>query len=599
MQSASPSPRQSVPKQFPRVTLACIQCRERHIKCDAILPFCSRCQSEGKQCVYVKSRRGGRRRATAAPQTMIRLNPTIQEPPKLTDATLTIPNETAARWELGTTSSSTDSNRVNSGDSVPTASSVLPDPNTTAEQLLDLYYSYFHAAHQCVLPRSHLLRRSTNDPVTFEPLLLVMQYIGSMFTSSIPSAPYEEQVLQSLESIRRNEGPPTGYHVQAVLLYSIAAYWCDHIERGLELLEEAIKWSTNTGMNLKGYATCYGEGDPVLEESWRRTWWQVYITDAHIAGSTHTYPFKTSNIEMSARLPCEEDLYELGNIPPPRTLEEYDMREFCDDDDPGFSSFAHLIGLTRSLSLSLVSRQQRSPETINHICANADTSITAWCSLLPPDKRKIVRDDGTVDELLFKANMLIHTYIVDLHRVLSTLAYSTVESVCRCAPPAPSDGYCMTKPVEAHIHTSKVLLAIEKLCGLLTLPTRLTTHTPFIICMIANTTIAHLSACRYLFRDRALQMEREKIRLAMGVLKTFSEHWPLGKRTYREIGIIAREILSLADQDIGTLPTDFTQIPVDYPNVTFGGDTAFDVFALFEKSAAPYPDWTDNSLMDV
>jgi hypothetical protein len=85
------------------------------------------------------------------------------------------------------------------------------------------------------------------------------------------------------------------------------------------------------------------------------------------------------------------------------------MREFCDDDDIAFSSFAHLIGLTRGLSLALAGHQERNPNVANLVCASADTSITAWCSLLPPDKRKIIRDDGTVDELLFKANMIIHT----------------------------------------------------------------------------------------------------------------------------------------------------------------------------------------------
>lgn len=34
--------------------------------------------------------------------------------------------------------------------------------------------------------------------------------------------------------------------------------------------------------------------------------------------------------------------------------------------------------------------------------------------------------------------------------------------------------------------------------------------------------------------------------MTMGTLKRLSEHWALGKRTYREIGIIARELLSLA-----------------------------------------------------
>lgn len=32
----------------------------------------------------------------------------------------------------------------------------------------------------------------------------------------------------------------------------------------------------------------------------------------------------------------------------------------------------------------------------------------------------------------------------------------------------------------------------------------------------------------------------------MGSLKRLSEHWNLAKRTYREIGIVTRELLSLA-----------------------------------------------------
>jgi hypothetical protein len=39
----------------------------------------------------------------------------------------------------------------------------------------------------------------------------------------------------------------------------------------------------------------------------------------------------------------------------------------------------------------------------------------------------------------------------------------------------------------------------------------------------------------------------------MGALRVLGEHWPLGKRTYREMGIIAREILSLTEKDIPRL----------------------------------------------
>jgi hypothetical protein len=183
---------------------------------------------------------------------------------------------------------------------------------TPAEQLLSFYYTFFHSAHPCVLPQSSLERRSANDPPALQPLLLVMQYIGSLFTSSIPSQPLEDSVLRSLASYREKKIPITGYLVQALVLYAIAVYWCDDIPRGLSLLDESIDLATSLGMHLQGYAVQHGEGDPILEESWRRTWWQVYITDAHIAGSTHTFPFRTSSIKMTADLPCEEQCYESG-----------------------------------------------------------------------------------------------------------------------------------------------------------------------------------------------------------------------------------------------------------------------------------------------
>ena len=139
---------------------------------------------------------------------------------------------------------------------------------------------------------------------------------------------------------------------------------------------------------------------------------------------------------------------------------------------------------------------------------------------------------------------------MDLHRRLSDLAYSDVESVARCAPPAPPTKLRSAKTEDTHVHTCKALLAIRRIGDLLPLPSNIVTQTPFIICMIANTLVAHLSACRYLFRGHALQLERERVRSSMGALRALGEYWPLGKRTYREMGIIAREILHLSDQDI-------------------------------------------------
>ena len=245
------------------------------------------------------------------------------------------------------------------------------------------------------------------------------------------------------------------------------------------------------------------------------------------------------------------------------------------------------------MNRSLATRRLNDPEHANTICANADTTLTAWCSLLPRSKRRILRDDGTVDELLFKANILMHTYdysnkqglqlnlssyIVDLHRELSNLKYSPIESISRCAPPPPPDSNHMIKE-DARIHTAKVLYSVDKLNELLTLPTRFTTHTPFIICMISNMTIAHLSACRYVFQKPRLQLERDKIRLNMGVLKMLGEFWPAGKREFRDMGIIAREILSLADEEI-QIPETKPAVPLDALDFNFNFDVNWACDAL-------------------
>ena len=139
--------------------------------------------------------------------------------------------------------------------------------------------------------------------------------------------------------------------------------------------------------------------------------------------------------------------------------------------------------------------------------------------------------------------LMWNSYVVDLRRPLSELSYSAVESTSRCAPPRPPEYLSPALCQESHTHTIKILYAIEKLTELLTLPTRVIVHTPFIICMLATTTIAHLSACKHPLKDRTLKIARERIRVNLGALKTLGDIWPLGRRTYHEVGIVARELL--------------------------------------------------------
>jgi hypothetical protein len=77
------------------------------------------------------------------------------------------------------------------------------------------------------------------------------------------------------------------------------------------------------------------------------------------------------------------------------------------DDEVDFSSFAYVIGLVRTLDLIFIGIPPSTDENVKIMIGHADASIAAWLSLLSTSKRRLIRDDGTIDELMFKANVLI------------------------------------------------------------------------------------------------------------------------------------------------------------------------------------------------
>lgn len=72
----------------------------------------------------------------------------------------------------------------------------------------------------------------------------------------------------------------------------------------------------------------------------------------------------------------------------------------------------------------------------------------------------------------------------------------------------------------------------------------------------------------------------------MGTLKRLGEHWTLGKRTYREIGIIARELLSLAKDPPASLAAIDLPLPdpisPDFAALDMLPDGNFDFCAFFD-----------------
>ena len=190
--------------------------------------------------------------------------------------------------------------------SLPQFTSVASDP------FIDVYYESFHRFHPCVLPRKYLERlySGPENQAAMRPLILAIRFLGSLYAQSEYSSQLKEQVRKELDQAPQTSPDP--FMVQFYLLVAIALFWCGEEAKGRQTMDSAIQTALDLDMCHQRFAAENGKGDPVLEESWRRTWWQIYIVDGFLAATTGELTFKTCHVDASADLPCEEEDYEAG-----------------------------------------------------------------------------------------------------------------------------------------------------------------------------------------------------------------------------------------------------------------------------------------------
>jgi hypothetical protein len=196
--------------------------------------------------------------------------------------------------------------------------SPIGPPNTSAgsasreldsPKLLDIYYSSFHHSHPIVLPREFFNQRLQTNKQSLLQLIPVMEFIGSLYE---PKAPKEDLRIQVESLLQSDDLPETGFTVQALQLYAVAIHSCDEFEHARAILDRAIQIAVQINMRSSSFAAEYGEGNPVLEESWRRTWWELFVIDGSFAAIRHCSAFSMNEILSDVHLPCEEAEYESG-----------------------------------------------------------------------------------------------------------------------------------------------------------------------------------------------------------------------------------------------------------------------------------------------
>ncbi|GAP91257.1 hypothetical protein SAMD00023353_5800520 [Rosellinia necatrix] len=616
-QSQSQSQSQSLGS---RVSVACLPCRNRHVRCDAQQPICIRCSSEGRTCQYVKSRRGGLNRARLAERRRARNSSdgaVTGSPSDDTSAGSKSPGREAGqdyRAPVAEDGSIALPLGYDSGRSPVIGRDTSQQPPQQQQQqqfegpdgtlqsitdiqfstvandfLVKLYYKYFHDCHPCALPQRclHQHYERSPDQDSLRLLIAVIRFIGSLYACPDLTPQLRAKVVEGFQAAERLA--PDLFLAQCHLLYSIALYWAADKGKAREHVDAAIRMALGMGMNRRQCASERGQGDVVLQESIRRTWWQIYCMDAYYAAIKRSPTFPLCEVGTDTDLPCEAEEYESGSIPPPKTLDDFDSREFGPEDQT-FSSFAYLIGATRSIALALSAGSPDasnwlSPQTI----AEVDAIIDGWFLLLPKSKREVLKEGSVVDELMFQAQMAVHANLIALHRPFSRLPFHPLEGISSCLVSPPTR--LPARDAEAQ-HTQRCLQSMEAQLRLLVLPVKPVHRSPFTVCMTAAGTHAMLAAVRVLFSGRRLAVARHQLRLVVGYIRALARVWPQGARNLEEIQLIAQEVLRARDGP--PLPPTTANMTATTMATTTTATTTTTTAAAPQQTATPDDDDDDD-----
>ncbi|RSL40869.1 hypothetical protein CEP53_013111 [Fusarium sp. AF-6] len=419
----------------------------------------------------------------------------------------------------------------------------IPDAgsNRVFDTLLNLYYQRFHCSHPFVLPKAALQDILTAETPSIQRLISAMRYIGSFYTD--PPSNRNDLVETNTESSEVVDG----FSVQATLLMALAKSMCSEQAPSEELLTKAIQQAKSIGMHTKSFADAVEGYNHVLAESWRRTWWMIYVVDSNFSVIRRDHRTILKSGDYDVGLPCEDQDYCLMEIPRGApSWQDYCNREFALEEKE-FSSFAYFIDANDIFVSSLrASHEFQDVSEAETLCDNFEATIAGWFLMLPDSKRGLCIKPASVDQLMFQAYMMMYTSITYIHRPLSTLRYNVAEDISSCGSPPPplASATGVGSLLDGRTHLQKLLEAIQKQnqC-LITLPVEAVQISPFTICMIACCTIAHLVAYKSALGPREADVARSRIRVCMGTLRHYEDIWPRAKKILRELKCIAHTIM--------------------------------------------------------
>ncbi|CAK7214225.1 hypothetical protein SBRCBS47491_002076 [Sporothrix bragantina] len=415
------------------------------------------------------------------------------------------------------------------------------------DALVNLYYANFHSAHPILVPRS--LYGAQHYPAY---LRLVVHCIGSQFSMPGQSDNLKDAAVKAIE----NAIPSRKSHhvVQARLLLSIALHARGEIRESVTQIAQAVSTALDAGMHQRAYSTTHGGRSPIVEESLRRTWWELYVVDGFVAALQRSTSARSHACAPDVLLPCDEVLYGAAGgveddgpstFPESPTLEQFDARLYADDDNAAssFSSFCYRIDavriLVRALAVSSAGAHASAHDVREEQVQAIDNALAAWRHSEAAASRHPAAVAPEDDEMLFQAHMFVAYTAIYLHFWRSDLA-ATVPAAFdiireRHLPPVAT----------RHAHARTAVAASKQLVDLAArsaTPAAVQRHTPFFVFVLVFSAIVQLSACAH-HGPAFNELYRDRLALISGVLTTLGPVWMFANAVGRKFRRMTADLL--------------------------------------------------------
>ncbi|RVX70097.1 hypothetical protein B0A52_06269 [Exophiala mesophila] len=637
-------PMNSKPRSKPPSLLACIPCRKSHVKCDGQKPLCSRCQSRQSSCFWVDSNRGYRHHRKPVPSVNALIR--SQESVNTNTTTATAPAETTPvkppfpppdvdifeqeqsdlneavqarqltyeeifqhdnndlflaslslnpqEFDLPPIDDQQGLNEPPTTNAPWTSTVVQPNldnllDSNTENDLVGLFYRYFHRAHPFLAPWKLYNQDASVLPA---PLLAVVLYVASHYTSAANTAALDV----TAKTILNPEVLEDGYKVQGLALYALVKYARAEQETGSIALDMAVELALRLGMNRECYAMANGQIHPIMHETWRRTWWSLFAIEGivtAIGGQSH--PFRTYSIASDVALPGPDDDYDnlvYPPIGPLYTLSNVQERMFMDPVVP-FSSFAYVVEAAYNLGAVLALPRNSDSYSYNRTADNTrriekteisidaqveaiDAKLASFQLSLPPDKRDPLHEDTTIDQTLLWAHLIINWAGILLHRPRSSLTFMRSHYRTICTRDDGGRDAVGIPVLEYTSHTAKALRAAHAVVNLASLQPCMASCTPTLMCGLTAAATVHLPAYAIVHcPDQAVAI-KERLQLGIAALASFGDFWPRATIARSQIARFAHDILTkptLFVDSTGPGPMPVVSVEAVQP---MGCDASFD-----------------------